>query len=159
MLEAGADFIETNTFNGTKIAQADYGMEEHVFELNQRAAELAREAADEVSRSTPDRPRYVLGAVGPTNRTASISPSVENPAFRNVCKSFVLFFLIVSTSFFLPSHVPLLCLSDFLVYFAFYLGIQVFSLSFCHECWGHILNSIHARSIFSSMFILIILSF
>jgi len=81
-LNAGADIIETNTFNGTSIAMADYAMEELAYELNLEGAKVAREAADELS--TPDRPRYVAGVLGPTNRTCSISPDVNNPGFRNV---------------------------------------------------------------------------
>ncbi len=81
-LEAGADIIETNTFNATAISLSDYGMEELAFELNLEAARLARKAADEIS--TPERPRYVAGALGPTTRTASISPDVNDPAARNV---------------------------------------------------------------------------
>ncbi len=82
-LEAGADIIETNTFNSTRISQADYGMEEHVAELNFAAARLAREAADEAQGKDGKR-RFVAGALGPTNRTASISPDVNNPGFRAV---------------------------------------------------------------------------
>jgi 5-methyltetrahydrofolate--homocysteine methyltransferase len=81
-LEAGADIIETNTFGSTAIAQADFGLEPIVYELNVEAARLARAAADSWSSRTPDRPRYVAGAIGPTNRTLSISPDVNNPAFR-----------------------------------------------------------------------------
>ncbi len=81
-LEAGAEIVETNTFNSTQIAQADYGMQALVAELNREGARLAREAADAVG--TADRPCWVAGVLGPTNRTASISPDVENPAFRNV---------------------------------------------------------------------------
>jgi 5-methyltetrahydrofolate--homocysteine methyltransferase len=83
-LDAGADIIETNTFNGTSIAQADYGMEPIVRELNRRAAELAREAADAVTARDPGRPRFVAGALGPTNRTLSLSPKVEDPGYRAV---------------------------------------------------------------------------
>jgi len=83
-LEAGADMIETNTFNSTSISQSDYGLEEIAYELNLEAARLAREVADEWSEKTPDKLRFVAGAVGPTNRTASISPDVNNPGFRNV---------------------------------------------------------------------------
>ncbi|MEO1709011.1 MAG: homocysteine S-methyltransferase family protein [Pseudomonadota bacterium] len=83
-LEAGADVIETNTFNAQLISMADYGMEALSYEINVAAAKLAREAADEVTARTPDRPRFVAGAVGPTNRTASISPDVGNPGYRNV---------------------------------------------------------------------------
>lgn len=79
---AGADMVETNTFSGTTIAQADYGLEHVVYELNYESARLAREAADEYS--TPERPRFVAGAVGPTNRTASLSPDVNRPGFRAV---------------------------------------------------------------------------
>ena len=82
--EAGADLIETNTFNATTISQSDYGLEGIVTELNLEAARLARDVADEWSGKTPDKPRFVAGAVGPTNRTASISPDVNNPGFRNV---------------------------------------------------------------------------
>ena len=83
-LEAGADIIETNTFSSTTIAQADYGMEALVYELNFEGAKLARQAADEYTKKTPEKPRFVAGAIGPTNRTASISPDVNDPAFRNV---------------------------------------------------------------------------
>ena len=83
-LHAGADIVETNTFSSTSIAQADYGMEGLAFELNREGARLAREAADLVTAETPDRPRFVAGAIGPTNRSASISPDVNNPGFRNV---------------------------------------------------------------------------
>jgi 5-methyltetrahydrofolate--homocysteine methyltransferase len=83
-LEAGADIIETSTFNGTAIAQADYGLEGVVYELNVAAARLACEAARAWTGKTPDRPRFVAGAIGPTNRTLSLSPDVDNPAFRAV---------------------------------------------------------------------------
>lgn len=82
--EAGADIVETNTFNGTSIAMADYQMEDLVYELNKVSAQLAREVADEFTASNPDKPRFVTGVLGPTNRTASISPDVNNPGFRNV---------------------------------------------------------------------------
>ncbi len=81
-LRAGADIVETNTFNSTSIAQADYGMESLVYELNKVSAQLAREACDAVASDT--RPRWVAGVLGPTNRTASISPDVNDPGFRNV---------------------------------------------------------------------------
>ena len=83
-LEAGADIIETNTFNATSIAQADYGLAERVREINLAAARLARECADAWTARTPDKPRFVAGALGPTNRTASISPDVNDPGARNV---------------------------------------------------------------------------
>jgi 5-methyltetrahydrofolate--homocysteine methyltransferase len=83
-LEAGADILETNTFNSTSIAMADYRMEELVYELNLAGARAARTAADEYSAKTPDKPRFVTGVLGPTNRTASISPDVNNPGFRNI---------------------------------------------------------------------------
>ena len=83
-LRAGADVIETNTFNANAISLADYGLEELAYELNHESARLAREAADAWTRKTPDKPRFVAGAMGPTNRTASISPDVNNPGFRNV---------------------------------------------------------------------------
>lgn len=83
-LDAGADIIETNTFNSTSIAQADYELESVVYDLNKVGAELARAACDELEAENPDRPRYVAGVLGPTSRTASISPDVNNPGFRNV---------------------------------------------------------------------------
>ncbi|HXI46260.1 MAG TPA: homocysteine S-methyltransferase family protein, partial [Candidatus Acidoferrales bacterium] len=84
-LEAGADIISTNSFTSTSIAQADYGFGPDVVrELNVVAARLARGAADAAERADPDRPRYVAGSLGPTNRTASISPDVSDPAARGV---------------------------------------------------------------------------
>ena len=83
-LGAGADLISTNTFNATRIAQADYGTEELVPRINREGARIARAAADAASLKTPDRPRFVVGSLGPTNRTASISPKVEDPGYRNV---------------------------------------------------------------------------
>ncbi|XP_033115734.1 methionine synthase-like, partial [Anneissia japonica] len=82
-LLAGADFVETNTFSGTRVAQADYGLQHIVYRLNKESAELAKKAAKEVMQETGVR-RYVAGALGPTNRTLSISPSVELPEFRNI---------------------------------------------------------------------------
>ncbi|MEC6832652.1 methionine synthase [Photobacterium toruni] len=83
-LEAGADILETNTFNATTIAMADYDMESLSAEINFTAAKLAREAADEWTAQTPNKPRFVAGVLGPTNRTCSISPDVNDPGFRNV---------------------------------------------------------------------------
>ncbi|MDD0852476.1 methionine synthase [Halobacteriovorax sp. GB3] len=83
-LEAGSDIIETNTFSGTKIAQADYHLEEAVYEINKRSAELAKEACLEFMSKNPGRECFVAGALGPTNKTASISPDVNNPAYRGV---------------------------------------------------------------------------
>ena len=83
-LEAGADILETNTFNATSIAMADYHMEGLVYEINVAAARLARDAADEFEAKNPAKPRFVAGVLGPTNRTASISPEVNDPGFRNV---------------------------------------------------------------------------
>ncbi|MEQ5287019.1 MULTISPECIES: methionine synthase [Providencia] len=82
--EAGADIVETNTFNSTSIAMADYKMESLSAEINEVAARLARECADEWTHRTPEKPRYVAGVLGPTNRTASISPDVNDPAYRNI---------------------------------------------------------------------------
>ena len=82
--EAGSDIIETNTFSATTIAQADYGLEDTAYELNKVSAELAKKAAAEVMASDPSRECFVAGAIGPTNRTCSISPDVNNPAHRNV---------------------------------------------------------------------------
>jgi 5-methyltetrahydrofolate--homocysteine methyltransferase len=83
-LEAGADLIETNTFNATSISQADYGLEHLVHELNVEAARIARLECDAMSDTTPGKPRFVVGVLGPTNRTASISPDVNDPGARNV---------------------------------------------------------------------------
>jgi 5-methyltetrahydrofolate--homocysteine methyltransferase len=82
-LEAGADIVETNTFNSTRISMADYGMQDRARELNLAGARLAREAADEFMRRTPAKPRFVAGVLGPTNRTASLSPDVNHPEARN----------------------------------------------------------------------------
>ncbi|MEO8682565.1 MAG: homocysteine S-methyltransferase family protein, partial [Vicinamibacterales bacterium] len=82
-LDAGADIIETNTFNSTAISQADYGLEGICYELNLEAARLARRVTDEWTKKTPDRPRFVAGSIGPTTKTLSISPDVGNPAFRS----------------------------------------------------------------------------
>ena len=83
-LEAGADLIETNTFNSTRIAQADYGLEHLAYELNFEAARLAKLECEAMTARDPSRPRFVAGALGPTNRTASISPDVNDPGKRNV---------------------------------------------------------------------------
>ncbi len=83
-MEAGSDIVETNTFSSTTIAQADYKMEDLAYELNYESARVARAAADAYTEKTPDKPRFVAGALGPTNRTASLSPDVNNPGFRNV---------------------------------------------------------------------------
>ncbi len=83
-LDAGSDIIETNTFSGTRVAMADYHMEDLVYELNYESARIAKEAADEVTRLTPDKPRFVAGAMGPTNKTASLSPDVNNPGYRAI---------------------------------------------------------------------------
>lgn len=83
-LEAGADIIETNTFSGTTIAMADYEMEELVEELNRVSAQIAKEVADQFTAKDPSKPRYVAGSIGPTNRTASLSPDVNNPGYRAV---------------------------------------------------------------------------
>ena len=83
-LDAGADILETNTFNATRVSQADYGMEEITYELNLAGARVAREVADAKTLETPERPRFVAGVLGPTSRTCSISPDVNNPGYRNV---------------------------------------------------------------------------
>src|SRR5690606_27051595 len=82
-LGAGADILCTNTFNAQRISMADYNMQELVYEMNVEAARLARAAADKWTKAMPDKPRFVAGAVGPTNRTASLSPKVNDPGFRN----------------------------------------------------------------------------
>lgn len=83
-LEAGADIIETNTFNGTRISQSDYQLESYVYEINLKAAQIARKAADKFTAQNPEKPRFVAGAMGPTNKTASMSPQVNDPGYRNV---------------------------------------------------------------------------
>ena len=83
-LEAGADIIETNTFSGTTIAQADYQLEDLVYDINFHSATIAKKAADKFLKKNPDKPRYVAGSIGPTNRTASISPDVNRPGFRAI---------------------------------------------------------------------------
>ncbi len=83
-LDAGSDIIETNTFSSTKIAQADYEMEDLAYEMNFESAKIARKAADDYTSMNPDKPRFVAGALGPTNRTASLSPDVNNPGYRAV---------------------------------------------------------------------------
>ena len=82
--EAGADIAETNTFSSTSIAQADYGLEDVVYDLNFQSAKIAREVADDFTKREPQKPRFVAGSIGPTNMTASISPDVNNPGFRKV---------------------------------------------------------------------------
>ena len=83
-LEAGADIIETNTFSGTTIAMADYHMEDLVYELNFESAKIARKVCDEFSTTNPEKPRFVAGSIGPTNKTASLSPEVNDPGFRAI---------------------------------------------------------------------------
>lgn len=83
-LEAGADIVETNTFSGTTIAQADYELERAVYDINFESAKLARLACDIYTEKNPDKPRFVAGAMGPTNRTASMSPNVSDPGFRAI---------------------------------------------------------------------------
>ncbi|HAJ80168.1 MAG TPA: hypothetical protein DCO75_10390, partial [Fibrobacteres bacterium] len=83
-LEAGADIIKTNTFSGTSIAQADYQTQELSYEINFSGASIARACADAMSAKTPDKPRFVAGSMGPTNKSLSISPDIDNPAFRSL---------------------------------------------------------------------------
>jgi 5-methyltetrahydrofolate--homocysteine methyltransferase len=83
-LLAGSDIVETNTFNSTRSSQSDYGLEELSYELNFAAAQLARQACDEINLQTPDKPRFVAGVLGPTSKTTSLSPDVNDPAFRNI---------------------------------------------------------------------------
>jgi 5-methyltetrahydrofolate--homocysteine methyltransferase len=82
--EAGADIVETNTFSGTTIGMADYHLEDLVYELNFESAKIAREVADEFTTKNPEKPRFVAGSIGPTNRTASMSPDVNDPGYRAV---------------------------------------------------------------------------
>src|SRR5699024_1970505 len=81
-LEAGADIIETNTFNSNPVSQEDYHLADLSYELNTASAGIAREAADHFTRQNPDKPRFVAGAIGPTTKTLSLSPDVEDPGFR-----------------------------------------------------------------------------
>ena len=83
-LEAGADIIETNTFSATTIAMADYHMEDLVYELNYESAKIARKVCDEFTALTPEKPRFVAGSIGPTNKTASLSPDVNDPGYRAI---------------------------------------------------------------------------
>jgi 5-methyltetrahydrofolate--homocysteine methyltransferase len=83
-LEAGADIIETNTFNATSVSMADYQMEDYVEAINEEAAKIARQAADDYTKKNPKQPRFVAGALGPTSKTTSLSPDVNNPAFRAI---------------------------------------------------------------------------
>ena len=82
--EAGADISETNTFSGTAVAQSDYNLESAVYDINYESAKIAKEVADEMTAKEPEKPRYVAGSIGPTNRTASISPDVNDPGFRAI---------------------------------------------------------------------------
>jgi 5-methyltetrahydrofolate--homocysteine methyltransferase len=82
--EAGADIAETNTFSGTTIAQADYDLQDAVYDINYHSAKIAKKVADEFTTKNPDKPRFVAGSIGPTNRTASISPDVNDPGFRAI---------------------------------------------------------------------------
>lgn len=82
--EVGADIIETNTFSGTTIAMADYQMEDLVYELNYESAKIAKEVADEFTKKDPNKPRFVAGSIGPTNRSAGLSPDVDDPGFRAI---------------------------------------------------------------------------
>ena len=81
--EAGADIVETNTFSGTSIAQSDYNLEKYVYEINLHGAQIAKKVAQEFTKKEPLKPRFVAGSIGPTNRTASISPDVNDPGYRN----------------------------------------------------------------------------
>lgn len=83
-LSVGADIIETNTFSGTSIAQADYNLEKFAYDINLHSAKIAKEAANKYTKLTPEKPRFVAGSIGPTNRTLSISPDVNDPGFRNI---------------------------------------------------------------------------
>jgi len=83
-LEAGADIIETNTFNANRISQADYHLEDYAYEMNLEAARIAVASANKYTLKTPEKPRFVAGAIGPTNKTTSLSPKVEDPGYRAV---------------------------------------------------------------------------
>src|SRR5699024_2093446 len=81
-LDAGSDIIETNTFSSTAIAQADYNLEDYAYELNKQSAKIAKEVVEEYNKKTPEKPRFVAGSIGPTNKTLSLSPDVTNPGYR-----------------------------------------------------------------------------
>ena len=98
-LEAGADIIETNTFNAQRVSMADYHMQDMCREINLSAAGIAREMADEYSRKTPHKPRFVAGSVGPTNKTCSMSPDVNNPAMRALTYDELVFTTMFVSSF------------------------------------------------------------
>lgn len=83
-LESGADIIETNTFNSNRISQSDYGMEKYVYEMNRESAALARKACDEFTSIRPEKPGFIAGSMGPTSKTASMSPDVNRPGFRDI---------------------------------------------------------------------------
>jgi 5-methyltetrahydrofolate--homocysteine methyltransferase len=83
-LDAGADIIETNTFSGTSIAQADYNLEKYAYDINYHSAKIAKEVAKNITKQNPNKPRFVAGSIGPTNRTLSISPDVNDPGYRNI---------------------------------------------------------------------------
>ena len=83
-LEAGADIIETNTFSSTTIAMEDYALADYVMQLNVASAQIARKAADDYTKKTPEKPRFVAGSIGPTNKTASMSPDVNDPSYRAI---------------------------------------------------------------------------
>src|SRR5690606_21582787 len=83
-LQAGADIIETNTFSGTTIGMEDYHLEDYVYQLNYESARIAKEVCNEFCSITPEKPRFVAGSIGPTNRTASMSPDVNNPGYRAI---------------------------------------------------------------------------
>ena len=82
--DSGADIVETNTFSGTSIAQLDYGLEEYAYDINFHGAKIAKQVAMEFTEKEPHKPRFIAGSIGPTNRTASISPDVNDPGFRNI---------------------------------------------------------------------------
>jgi 5-methyltetrahydrofolate--homocysteine methyltransferase len=83
-LEAGADIIETNTFSGTSVAQADYNLKNYAYDINYHSAKIAKEVADDITKQNPNKPRFVAGSIGPTNRTLSMSPDVNDPGYRNI---------------------------------------------------------------------------
>ncbi|MBA7549857.1 Methionine synthase [subsurface metagenome] len=83
-LKAGADLLETNTFNANRISQSDYGLEDFSYEMNLASASIAKESAEKYTSITPEKPRFVVGALGPTNKTTSLSPDVNDPGYRSV---------------------------------------------------------------------------
>ncbi len=134
-LEAGADIIETNTFNATAVSQADYNMEALVDELNRESARLAREAADEVTAQNPERPRFVAGVLGPTSRTATLSPDVNNPGYRNITFDQLVDYYTESTLALMAGDVDIILIET--VFDTLNAKAAIFAVQHCFEQQGY----------------------